>query len=399
MKLVIFGLTISSSWGNGHATLWRGLCRAMAARGHTLVFFERDVPYYATHRDFLEWRDGELCLFSSWDDVAPLAARHLASADVGMVTSYCPDATAATDLVLESGARLKTFYDLDTAVTLEALEAGQEVNYIGPRGLADFDLVLSYTGGRALDELRHRLGARRVATLYGSVDPDVHRRVTPVDHFRSDLSYVGTYADDRRVALETLLIEPARRLPQRRFVLAGAQYPDAFPGADNISFVRQLEPAQHPALFSSSRLTLNITRRALKEIGYCPPGRLFEAAACGAPILSDYWEGLDLFFEPGAEILVARDSDEATAAIDLPYAAVQEIARRARERVLDEHTAVHRARQLETLLESAQAITSGHLFGDKASSMRAPQPTTFHALASVPAGREAEIIPFNPSPE
>lgn len=355
MKLVIFGLTISSSWGNGHATLWRGLCRALAERGHTLVFFERDVPYYAAHRDLQEWRDGELCLFSDWDQVAPAARKHLADADAAMVTSYCPDGVAATELVLESGARMKVFYDLDTPVTLESLEAGRSVEYLSPRGLGGFDLVLSYTGGRALDELRSRLGARRVATLYGSVDPEVHRRVAPVDHFRADLSYLGTYAEDRQAALEALLIEPARRLPQRRFVIAGAQYPAAFPWGDNTFFVRHLEPAQHPAFFSSSRLTLNVTRGAMKAMGYCPSGRLFEAAACGAPLLSDYWEGLELFFEPGAEIIVARDSDEATAAIDLPYAALQEIARRARERVLDQHTARHRARDLENLLHSTEA--------------------------------------------
>ena len=352
MKLVIFGLTISSSWGNGHATLWRGLCRALAQRGHTIVFFERDVPYYAAHRDLQVWRDGELRLFREWPEIASEAQREADDADVAMVTSYCPDGIAATDLVLASTAQRKVFYDLDTPVTLDALQAGKSVSYLGPRGLGDFDLVLSYTGGRALDELQQRLGARRVATLYGSVDPDAHRRVASVDHFRADLSYLGTYAEDRQLALQALLIEPAQQLPQRRFVIAGAQYPQAFPWSDNIFFVQHLEPAQHPAFFSSSRLTLNITRRAMKRMGYCPSGRLFEAAACGAPLLSDYWEGLDLFFEPGSEIIVARDSDEAAAAIDLPYAALQEIARRARERVLDEHTARHRARQLETLLES-----------------------------------------------
>lgn len=364
MKLVIFGLTISSSWGNGHATLWRALCRALAARGHTIVFFERDVPYYAAHRDLQEWRDGELCLFNDWTDVIPLARKHLADTDVAMVTSYCPDGVAATELVLDSAARLRVFYDLDTPVTLEALQAGKTVPYLGPRGLSDFDLVLSYTGGRALTELKQRLGARQVATLYGSVDPDVHRPVAPVDHFRCDLSYLGTYAEDRQATLEALLIEPARRLPERRFVIAGAQYPAAFPWTDNIFFVRHLEPGQHPAFFASSRLTLNVTRRAMKEMGYCPSGRLFEAAACGAPLLSDYWEGLDLFFQPEREIIVARDSDEATAAIDLPRGALQEVASRARERVLDQHTAKHRARELEATFESAAAGAGGRASAD-----------------------------------
>jgi spore maturation protein CgeB len=358
MKIVIFGLTISSSWGNGHATLWRGLCRALAHRGHTLMFFERDVPYYAAHRDLTGWRDGELCLYGDWEETRSFVQQNVDDADVAIVTSYCPDGVAVTELVRASNARAKVFYDLDTPVTLECLQAGQALNYIGPGGLAGFDLVLSYTGGRALEELQAKLGARRVATLYGSVDPDVHRRASPEERFRSDLSCLGTYAEDRQTTLEALLIEPARQLPSRRFLIAGAQYPTAFPWAPNIFFVQHLEPAQHPAFFSSSRLTLNVTRRAMKEMGYCPSGRLFEAAACGAPLLSDYWEGLDLFFEPGAEIIVARDSTEATAAIDLPYAALQDIARRARERVLDEHTATHRARKLETLLETTARLPS-----------------------------------------
>ncbi|HTD87008.1 MAG TPA: glycosyltransferase, partial [Candidatus Binatia bacterium] len=185
MKIVIFGLTVTSSWGNGHATIWRGLLRALIRRGHTIVFFERDVPYYAAHRDLHEIPGGTLQLYRDWDEVRPAAERHLADADVAMVTSYCPDGIAASDLVLNSPAALRTFYDLDTPVTLSQLRAGRTLAYIGPRGLQDFDLVFSYTGGRALDALRDELGARNVAPLYGSVDPDVHKPVPPMDDFRA----------------------------------------------------------------------------------------------------------------------------------------------------------------------------------------------------------------------
>lgn len=351
MKIVIFGLTVSSSWGNGHATLWRGLCRALARRGHAIVFFERDVSYYATHRDLAAWRDGELRLFGAWEDVREAAREQLADADVGMVTSYCPDGIEATELLLDSGARQKVFYDLDTPVTLDSLQSGRTVNYIGPRGLKDFDVVLSYTGGEALAELTTKLGARRVATLYGSVDPEAHRPVAAEPRFRADLSYLGTYAEDRQDVVEELLLEPARRLAARRFLIAGAQYPQAFPWTDNIYFVRHLEPAQHPAFFCSSRLTLNATRRAMKRMGYCPSGRLFEAAACGTPILSDSWEGLELFFAPGREIIVARDRVEAADAIARSDDELREIGRRARERALAQHTAEHRAREFEQLLD------------------------------------------------
>lgn len=352
MKLVIFGLTISSSWGNGHATLWRGLCRALLGRGHRVVFFERDTPYYAAHRDLTELAGG-LCLYSDWNEARAQAEPHLADADAALVTSYCPDGIAASELILASPVPLRVFYDLDTPVTLHTLQAGQPQSYIGPRGLPDFDLVLSYTGGRALDELQSRLGARQVAVLYGSADPAVHRPAAPVEHYQADLSYLGTYAEDRQAALAALFLEPARRLPRQRFLIGGAQYPQAFPWLENIFFVRHLPPAEHPAFFCSSRLTLNVTRRAMAEMGYCPSGRLFEAAACGTPILSDAWEGLDEFFEPETEILIARQTDDVLAALESAPERLARIGQAARERVLAEHTAERRAGQLETLLERA----------------------------------------------
>jgi spore maturation protein CgeB len=353
MKLVIFGLTISSSWGNGHATLWRGLCNAFARRGHDVVFFERDVPYYALNRDLTRLPFGQLCLYSSWDDALPLARCHLVDADVAMVTSYCPDGIAASDLILDSSVPVRAFYDLDTPVTLARLQAGEPVESIGPRGLGEFDLVLSYTGGRALRELQARLGARRVAPLYGSVDPEVYRRTEVAAQYCADMSYMGTYAADRQPALEQFLVEPARRLPERRFLIGGAQYPEAFPWTTNIFFVRHLPPGEHPAFYSSSRLTLNITRAAMALMGYCPSGRLFEATACGAPILSDAWEGLDTFFEPDSEILVAHDTAGAIGALELSDAELAGIAARARERTLEEHTAARRAAELERAIEAA----------------------------------------------
>jgi spore maturation protein CgeB len=354
MKFVIFGLTISSSWGNGHATLWRGLCGALARRGHRIAFFERDVPYYAAHRDLSEIAGGRLVLYPEWSAALSDARRELAGADVAIVTSYCPDGVAAAELAAEVAA-LSVFYDLDTPVTLDDLERGRPVEYIGARGLKDFDLVLSFTGGGALDALKGRLGARRVAPLYGSVDPDIYRPSAALTDFHADLSYIGTYAADRQAALEALFLEPARRLPRRRFLIAGAQYPQDFPWSENIYFVRHIPPPHHPALYSSSRLTLNVTRRAMARMGYCPSGRLFEAAACGTPILSDAWEGLDCFFAPGEEIVVAADSAGAIAALALPDEALRRIARRARERALDEHSANRRARELEDILAAAFA--------------------------------------------
>jgi spore maturation protein CgeB len=351
MKLVVFGLTISSSWGNGHATLWRALCRALHRRGHEVVFFERDVSYYEAHRDLRELEGTTIVFYDDWTEVANAACRHLLDADAGMVTSYCPDGVAASNLLLEEARGLKTFYDLDTPVTLHQLKQGERVPYLPKEGLGGFDLVLSYTGGEALRELQERLGARAVAPLYGSVDPELHRPVAAQLAYQCDFSYLGTYATDRQSALEELFVEPARRLPKRKFIIGGAQYPEGFPWANNIYFVRHVPPSDHPAFFSSSRLTLNVTRAAMAQMGWCPSGRLFEAAACGAPLVSDYWDGLDNFFEPGREILIARNAEEAIAAIEQPDTELRAMADAAYERTLSEHTADHRARELEEILQ------------------------------------------------
>ena len=354
MKIVIFGLAVSSSWGNGHAALWRGLIGALLTAGHRVVFFERDVPYYREHRDLWALPDGgELVLYPDWPATLPHMRGALTGADVGIVTSYCPDALAATRLLQDSSAALRCFYDLDTPVTLARLDAGEAVNYIGADGLTGFDLVLSYTGGGALEALRTRLGARRVAPLYGSVDPALHRPAPPRPAYDALLSYLGTYAADRQAALERLFVEPARALPGQRFVIGGAQYPDGFPWTPNTFFVHHLPPPEHPAFYCSSRVTLNVTRDAMARMGWCPSGRLFEAAACGVPILTDAWAGLDSFFEPGREILVAHSTEDALAALRTPPDKLAAIARRARERTLSEHSAARRAAEMVVAFETA----------------------------------------------
>ena len=349
MRLVVFGLTVSSSWGNGHATLWRGLISALAARGVHVTFFERDQPFYALHRDLQALPGGELVLSAAWD--AARARRALASADAAVVTSYCADAEAACAMVRESGVP-SVFYDMDTPVTLARLAAGETVDYLPRGGLADFDLVLSYTGGPALDALGSRLGARRTAPLYGHADPAVHHRTAPDPRFACDLSYIGTYAADRQAAVEALFVAPARRRPDLKAVLAGSGYPADFPWTDNIWFVKHLPPPEHARFYASSSLTVNTTRADMAAMGWCPSGRLFEAAACGCPALSDRWDGLEAFFTPGEEILLASSPDEAAAALDLGPARLREVGEAARARFAREHTSGHRADELLRLLAS-----------------------------------------------
>jgi spore maturation protein CgeB len=360
LKLVIFGLSISSSWGNGHATHWRGLCRALGRRGHRVIFFEKDVPYYASTRDMTDIPGCELRLYENWDDILPEARRELADADVGMVTSYCAEGQSASQAVLDSRSRIRCFYDLDTPITVSRLLAGECVDYLPPDGLGGFDLVLSYTGGEALYWLKTLLGAGRVAPLYGSVDPEIHQPAEAVPEFQADLSYLGTYAADRQETLDRLFIQAARVARDRRFLIGGAQYPSDFPWTSNIYFVRHLPPAMHPAFYSSSRMTMNVTRRAMADMGYCPSGRLFEAAACGVPLLSDHWEGLGEFYTPGSEILVCRTTEDVLHALDLSNDELKRIAAAARERTLAEHTAERRVNDLEAILEETHV---GHHSG------------------------------------
>ncbi len=357
MRISIFGLTISSSWGNGHATLWRGLVRALASQGCRISFYERDVPYYAANRDLNDLGDAQLVLYQHWDDVKAAAREDVAASDVAIVSSYFPDAVAATELIAGAPTTLAVFYDLDTPVTLARLHCGDEIGYIGPRGLRDFDVVLSFTGGAALHELKDRLGARRAVPLYGHVDPAVHRPSESRPHYRCDLSYLGTYSKDRQAALQSFFIDGARGRPDRRFLIGGAQYPEEFPWHSNIHFVRHLPPSEHPAFFSSSRLTLNVTREPMRRLGWCPSGRLFEAAACETAVISDNWDGLDTFYAPGREMLIARSTQDVLDALELSDAEIGRIAQAARARTLEEHTSLHRAVELIEILENAHSST------------------------------------------
>ncbi len=354
MKLVVFGLSVSSAWGNGHATLWRGILRALATDGHEVVFFERDTPFYATHRDLTVGEGYEIVIYPSWSEVASRARREIAQADVAIVTSYQADAAAATEVVLES-RRTRVFYDLDTPVTFDRLDHGELVSWLPPGGYGDFDLVLSFTGGDVLDRLRRELGARRVAPLFGCVDLEAHRAGEKRSELACDLSYLGTYAADRQAGVESLLLDVAERAPERRLLLGGPMYPADMRRPPNLTILPHVAPGDHSAFYGSSRLTLNLTRGAMAKTGFCPSARLFEAAACDVPVVSDAWRGIESFFTPGDEILVAHDTNDVLAMLELSPQTLSRIARSARERVLGEHTASHRARELVELVRAMPA--------------------------------------------
>ena len=347
MKIVICGLAITSSWGNGHATTYRALARALHARNHKIVFFERDLEWYASNRDMPEPPFCRVHIYDHWEDVRPLVRRELSHADVAVVGSYFPDGIAAVNEILDSTAAVKAFYDIDTPITISKLQAGDE-EYLRREQIPGFDLYFSFTGGPMLGEIQSRFGARRALPLYCSFDPSRYRLGEVDSKYCCDLSYMGTYAPDRQKKLAELLCEPARLLPDNKFIVAGPQYPSDIDWPQNVKRIIHLEPKLHPPFYCSSRLTLNLTRKHMCEIGYSPSVRLFEAAGCGAAIISDRWPGLESFFAPQSEILLANSRRDVVEFVsNLSELQVREIGRRAQERVLAEHSAEKRAIQFE----------------------------------------------------
>jgi len=354
MRLVVLGLSLSSSWGNGHATTYRALLRAFAGRGHEVLFLERDVPWYAEHRDL---SDPGYCRLELYSDLSGLRRweGEIAAADAVIVGSFVPDGVAVARWVRAFSRGVVAFYDIDTPVTLAQLEAGS-CPYLSREGVGGFDLYLSFTGGPTLQRLEREFGARTARALYCSVDESAYR---PLERRkRWDLSYLGTYSDDRQPVLERLLIEPARRAPHLRFCVAGPQYPQDLEWPANVERIAHVGPADHPAFYAESRFTLNVTRADMIAAGFSPSVRLFEAGACGAPLISDQWAGIESLFEPGRDIVLADGPEDTLRALAMSEADREALAAAGRARILAEHTAGHRAAELECHLTEAGTIKS-----------------------------------------
>ena len=353
LRITIFGLAISSSWGNGHATTYRALCAALRARGHLITFFEKDVEWYASNRDLPGPGFVDLRLYDDWMSVVPTVRKVLEETDVAIVGSYFPDGVAALSEMADKHVPVRCFYDIDTPVTVAQLRKNGGCGSILASQLPALDLYFSFTGGPILAELESHFGVKRALPLYCSFDPDTYHR-RPLDrHLGCDMSYMGTYASDRQPKLEELLFAPAERLPGHAFIVAGSMYPKSAAWPENVRHIAHLAPQYHPALYSSSRLVLNLTRREMVVAGYSPSVRLFEAAACGAVIVSDVWPGIEHFFAPGEEILLATDREDVQRL--LRGRVDPQIGLRAQTRVLSEHSASIRASELERAVLSVGA--------------------------------------------
>ena len=345
LRVVVLGLSITSSWGNGHATNFRALVRALSERGHDVLFLERDVPWYAEHRDLPDPPFGRTALYGSLEQLRDEHASDVREADLVVVGSYVPQGVDVGRWVQQTAGGVRAFYDIDTPVTLAALSRG-ECEYLVPELVPGYDLYLSFTGGPTLTYLEQSLGSPCARAFYCLVDEDAY---APADVERPwSLGYLGTWSADRQPVLDELLLAPARARADASFVVAGPQYPADIAWPANVERIEHLPPAEHAGFYNAQRLTLNVTRADMVRAGWSPSVRLFEAAACGAPVVSDWWEGLDAFFTPGKEILVARSAHDVVQHLDdVDEQRRAEIGAAARARVLAEHTATHRAQELE----------------------------------------------------
>jgi spore maturation protein CgeB len=354
LQFVFLGLSITSSWGNGHATTYRALIRELHALGHHVLFLERDVPWYASRRDMPRPPFCRIGLYDSLPDLKDRFTAAVRDADVVIVGSYVPEGVAAGEWATATSRGVTAFYDIDTPVTLAKLDAG-DYEYLAPHLIPRYQMYLSFTGGPTLHRLEQEWGAPSALPLYCSFDPALYHPGPGSQDW--DLGYMGTYSDDRQPAVEQLLLSPARRWPAGRFVVAGPQYPPNVAWPPNVERVEHVPPTEHRRFYCRQRYTLNVTRAAMRATGYAPSVRLFEAAACGTPIISDEWPGLDSLFRYDREILVTDSARRVIEIlVDMPDAQRRAIGQRARERVLAEHTAAHRAQQLERYVRRAARV-------------------------------------------
>lgn len=344
MKFVIIGLSVTSSWGNGHATTYRALLKELKALGHDILFLEKDVPWYSGNRDLPKPDFCRLGLYKTNEELFADYNQEIAEADVMIVGSYVQQGVDVGNWAVKTANGVTAFYDIDTPVTLAKLER-QDYEYLDPQIISKYDLYLSFSGGPILKHLEEHYGSPMARALYCSVDPDLY--FPEQKEKKWQMGYLGTYSTDRQATVEELLNKPASEFPKKEFVVAGPQYPTEYPWSENVERIEHLPPARHRAFYNSQCFTLNVTREDMIKAGYSPSVRLFEAAACGVPIISDYWDGIESIFTPDKEILIARTSSE----VSKYFRSISEeerksIGERARQKILQSHTAKARALEL-----------------------------------------------------
>jgi spore maturation protein CgeB len=311
--------------------------------GHYVTFLERDAAWYTANRDITTFPHCELYFYEETEELKKRFSEMIADADLVITGSYLKDGVNIGNWINETAQGITAFYDIDTPVTMSKL-AKEDYEYIAPELVSEYDLYLSFTGGDILTKIENEYHASAVKPLYCSVDTDLYYPEQQPPQWQ--LGYLGTYSADRQLSLDHLLMNTAKHQPKDTFVVAGPQYPAELIWPGNVNRIEHLSPKEHCTFYNRQRFTLNVTRAAMIAAGFSPSVRLFEAAACGTPIITDYWKGLENFFEPEEEILIARSTYDVQRYLNYTDEERALLGRRARQRVLKNHTSRARARQL-----------------------------------------------------
>lgn len=353
--IVVIGLSISSSWGNGHASAYRGLLCELVKSGYNILFLERANPLFAAHRDFHSDKSFKIEFYTSLKELKKKYGAAVENAQLVIVGSSVTEGAAVGEWVCNAAKGIAAFYDIDTPLTMKNLDI-KNYEYLSVHLIPRFDLYLSFAGGMALDLLENAYGSPMARPLYCSVDFSRYYPEKRDEHLY-DLGYMGTYSVCRQESLHKLMCETAQKWTEGRFAVAGAFYPDDIRWPPNIKKVDHLYAHHHRDFYCSQRFTLNITKAENAEAGYAPSVRLFEAAACGVPIISDYWEGLSKFFIFGEEILLSSSHTNTWKYLtEIPEQKRREIGERARQKVLTEHSPARRVRELEEYMKEALRV-------------------------------------------
>ena len=357
MRFAFFGSSLVSAYWNGAATYYRGLLKALAARGHELTFYEPDAFERQAHRDIDEPDWAKVVVFEPNADAMERALKTAAGADV--IVKFSGVGVLDRELeraVVEMRGPDGTviFWDVDAPATLDSMagDLSDPLRSHVPR----YDAVLTYGGGDAVVSAYRRFGARLCVPIYNALDPETHHPVAPEPRFACDLAFLGNRLPDREARVEAFFIDAAERLPQKRFLLGGNGWDDK-PMPQNIERLGHVYTRDHNALNSTAKAVLNINRESMARYGASPPTRIFEAAGAAACIVTDAWEGIEQFLEPGREILLAADGAEVAGHVEaLEPRRARRMGEAARRRVLAEHTYGHRAAEVEALLDGRQAL-------------------------------------------
>jgi spore maturation protein CgeB len=352
LNIAFFGSSLVSSYWNGAATYYRGIIRALHARGHRITFYEPDAYGRQAHRDLADVPWARVVVYPGDDEGAALrCVEEARAADVLVKASGVGVYDALLEAAIPAARRprsLAIFWDVDAPATLDRLRSNPSDPFraLIPR----YDLVFTYGGGEPIVRGYEALGARGCEPVYNALDPDTHFRVEPERRYDADLAFLANRLPDREARADAFFFEVARGLPARRFLLGGSGWDDpSLPR--NVAWVGHVGTADHNAFNSTPRAVLNVARDSMAAAGFSPATRVFEAAGAAACVITDAWDGIELFLEPGREVLVARDGgDVAHHLAALTEARARALGEAARRRVLAHHTYAERARQVEALL-------------------------------------------------